>query len=253
MMTSGAPADPPVRVGVPFADLCAPVFAVVGILAALRQRDVTGAGRHVDVTARPLHRARSLPFGVVDRIGGILGKCVENVCEQQLLMLLLVVQSDLDDRKDALRCFFRNLPNQPFDCGVDMRTVGSDFRAVRARDQTTLRPRMTRTGGNIVGVEKKRKSLVEDPVRGVVRYQKELLEEPGDMRAVPLGRACIRHRLDDLVFGRQMRCAPFRFRAHAMKCIKPNCTGLIEGTLGSVRRSFTEGRRHSASRHKTPP
>jgi len=39
MMTSGAPADPPVRVGVPFADLCAPVFAVVGILAALRQRD----------------------------------------------------------------------------------------------------------------------------------------------------------------------------------------------------------------------
>src|SRR5688572_18257151 len=50
MMTSGAPDDPPVRVGVPFADLCAPVFAVVGILAALRQRDVTGLGRHVDVS-----------------------------------------------------------------------------------------------------------------------------------------------------------------------------------------------------------
>ena len=50
MMTSGAPDDPPVRVGVPFADLSAPVFAVVGILAALRQRDVTGLGRHVDVS-----------------------------------------------------------------------------------------------------------------------------------------------------------------------------------------------------------
>jgi crotonobetainyl-CoA:carnitine CoA-transferase CaiB-like acyl-CoA transferase len=50
MMTSGEPAEPPVRVGVPFADLCAPVFAVVGILAALRQRDVTGLGRHVDVS-----------------------------------------------------------------------------------------------------------------------------------------------------------------------------------------------------------
>ena len=50
MMTSGAPADPPVRVGVPFADLVAPVFAVVGILAALRQRDVTGVGQHVDVS-----------------------------------------------------------------------------------------------------------------------------------------------------------------------------------------------------------
>ena len=49
-MTSGAPDDPPVRVGVPFADLSAPLFAVVGILAALRQRDVTGVGQHVDVS-----------------------------------------------------------------------------------------------------------------------------------------------------------------------------------------------------------
>jgi CoA:oxalate CoA-transferase len=50
MMTSGAPGEPPIRVGVPFADLCAPLFAVVGILAALRQRDATGVGRHVDVS-----------------------------------------------------------------------------------------------------------------------------------------------------------------------------------------------------------
>jgi CoA:oxalate CoA-transferase len=50
MLTSGAPADPPVRVGVPVADLLAPVFAVTGILAALRQRDLTGVGQHVDVS-----------------------------------------------------------------------------------------------------------------------------------------------------------------------------------------------------------
>jgi crotonobetainyl-CoA:carnitine CoA-transferase CaiB-like acyl-CoA transferase len=50
MMTSGAPADPPVRVGVPFADLVAPVFAVLGILAALRKRDATGVGQQVDVS-----------------------------------------------------------------------------------------------------------------------------------------------------------------------------------------------------------
>ncbi len=50
MMTSGAPNEPPVRVGVPFADLTAPIFAVVGILAALRERDATGVGRHVDVS-----------------------------------------------------------------------------------------------------------------------------------------------------------------------------------------------------------
>jgi crotonobetainyl-CoA:carnitine CoA-transferase CaiB-like acyl-CoA transferase len=50
MMTSGSPADPPVRVGVPVADLLAPVFAVIGILAALRQRETTNEGQQVDVS-----------------------------------------------------------------------------------------------------------------------------------------------------------------------------------------------------------
>jgi crotonobetainyl-CoA:carnitine CoA-transferase CaiB-like acyl-CoA transferase len=50
MMTSGTPGDPPVRVGVPVADLLTPVFGVVGILAALRQRELGGAGQHVDVS-----------------------------------------------------------------------------------------------------------------------------------------------------------------------------------------------------------
>jgi CoA:oxalate CoA-transferase len=50
MLTSGAAGDPPVRVGVPVADLLAPVFGVVGILAALRQREITGAGQQVDVS-----------------------------------------------------------------------------------------------------------------------------------------------------------------------------------------------------------
>ena len=50
MMTSGTPDEPPVRVGVPVADLVSPVFGVVGILAALRQREASGVGQHVDVS-----------------------------------------------------------------------------------------------------------------------------------------------------------------------------------------------------------
>lgn len=50
MMTSGEPGDPPVRVGVPVGDLIAPIFGVVGILAALRQRDATGVGQQVDIS-----------------------------------------------------------------------------------------------------------------------------------------------------------------------------------------------------------
>jgi CoA:oxalate CoA-transferase len=50
MFTSGAPGEPPVRVGVPMADVLTPVWAVVGILAALHRRTTQGAGEHVDVS-----------------------------------------------------------------------------------------------------------------------------------------------------------------------------------------------------------
>jgi len=50
MMTSGRTGDPPVRVGIPFGDLCAPLFGVIGILAALREAERTGIGQQVDVS-----------------------------------------------------------------------------------------------------------------------------------------------------------------------------------------------------------
>ena len=50
MMTSGEPSDGPVRVGVPVADMVAPLFGVIGILAALQQRERTGVGQQVDVS-----------------------------------------------------------------------------------------------------------------------------------------------------------------------------------------------------------
>lgn len=50
MMTAGEPGDPPVRSGVPMGDLVAPLFAVIGILAAVNQAQRTGEGQHVDVS-----------------------------------------------------------------------------------------------------------------------------------------------------------------------------------------------------------
>jgi crotonobetainyl-CoA:carnitine CoA-transferase CaiB-like acyl-CoA transferase len=50
MLVSGLPGDPPVRVGIPIADLCAPLFCVAGVLAALHQARRTGQGQHVDVS-----------------------------------------------------------------------------------------------------------------------------------------------------------------------------------------------------------
>ena len=50
MYTSGEAGEPPVRIGVPMADMLAPVFTVIGVLAAIEQRHRTGTGQHVDVS-----------------------------------------------------------------------------------------------------------------------------------------------------------------------------------------------------------
>jgi CoA:oxalate CoA-transferase len=50
MMTSGGPGDAPIRVGLPIGDLTAPLFGVIGILAALHQAQYTGQGQHIDVS-----------------------------------------------------------------------------------------------------------------------------------------------------------------------------------------------------------
>ena len=50
MMSSGSAGDPPVRIGIPFADLCTPLFGVIGLLAALHQTQRTSIGQHVDVS-----------------------------------------------------------------------------------------------------------------------------------------------------------------------------------------------------------
>ncbi|PSJ40925.1 CaiB/BaiF CoA transferase family protein [Allosphingosinicella deserti] len=50
MFSSGEPGEPPVRFGIPIADMLAPVFSVIGILAAIEQRHRTGVGQHVDVS-----------------------------------------------------------------------------------------------------------------------------------------------------------------------------------------------------------
>jgi len=71
MMTSGVPADPPIRVGVPVADLLAPVFGVVGVLTALHQRGTTGAGQHVDVSMLGVLTAlvAAEPFDLLEACG----------------------------------------------------------------------------------------------------------------------------------------------------------------------------------------
>lgn len=71
MMTAGEPGDGPVRFGLPIGDLVAPLFAVIGTLAAVVQAERTGEGQHVDVSM--LGALTSLvacePFDAFEKIG----------------------------------------------------------------------------------------------------------------------------------------------------------------------------------------
>ncbi len=49
MSITGQPGGEPTRCGVSIGDLTAALYGVIAILAALRERDLTGAGRHLDI------------------------------------------------------------------------------------------------------------------------------------------------------------------------------------------------------------
>lgn len=71
MLTAGEPGQPPVRFGLPVGDLVAPLFAVIGTLAAVLDQEKTGEGQHVDVSM--LGALTSLvacePFDALESIG----------------------------------------------------------------------------------------------------------------------------------------------------------------------------------------
>jgi len=50
MDTNGFQDGPPLRFGLPISDLLVPLYGVIGVQAALRQRDTTGVGQHVVVS-----------------------------------------------------------------------------------------------------------------------------------------------------------------------------------------------------------
>jgi len=71
MLISGSSADPPIRFGLPLADLCAPLFGVIGILAALRQLQGTGIGQYVDISMLGVltMMLATEPYDILERCG----------------------------------------------------------------------------------------------------------------------------------------------------------------------------------------
>ena len=91
---------------------------------------------------------------------------MQDVGPQQLLMLLLVIEPDLDDRNDLRQRRVVRALDQRLDRAIDMRAIGRDLLRVRPRDQPALGPRVPRARRDVIGIEQIGEALVE---RAIVR------------------------------------------------------------------------------------
>lgn len=127
MFTSGAPGEPPVRVGIPLGDLTAPLFAVIGILSAVHLARQTGQGQHVDVSmlgaltslvacepAEALHAVgipartgntvpRLAPFGIFEASDGYFALCAPTDAFAAGVLRAIGEAELIDDERFATR------------------------------------------------------------------------------------------------------------------------------------------------------
>jgi crotonobetainyl-CoA:carnitine CoA-transferase CaiB-like acyl-CoA transferase len=78
MSVTGDPAGEPMKVGVALVDVLAGLFATVGILAALRHRDATGAGQLVEVDLLSALLAAMVNQGSAYTIAGVVPERLGN-------------------------------------------------------------------------------------------------------------------------------------------------------------------------------
>jgi hypothetical protein len=137
---------------------------------------------------------------------------VLEIHQDQLLVLLLVVETEIDQLLDLRIGAAR--AQQPIDLRIHVLAIGEHFFDRRAREHAALGPPVPGTDRLIIRVEEKAELLVEHAVTRLMRHEHELLEEPGRVSEVPLCRARVRHALHDVVFGRERRAQRDRHRAH---------------------------------------
>ncbi len=115
-------------------------------------------------------------------------------------MLLLVVEADLDQRREADEDILVRGLEEFHDRRIDMTAIGGDLFRARAGQKAARVAGMPGAGADVIGIEQEGVVAMIRLVACAVFAEQELLEEPGGMGSVPFRRARIRHRLHDLVF-----------------------------------------------------
>jgi crotonobetainyl-CoA:carnitine CoA-transferase CaiB-like acyl-CoA transferase len=108
MSITGAPDGPPQKVGVAVSDLMTGMYAASAILAALRHRDATGEGQHIDLALFDTQVAwlanQAMNYLVGHEVPGRLGSAHPNIAPYQVLPcagghVMLAVGNDAQFRR----------------------------------------------------------------------------------------------------------------------------------------------------------
>jgi hypothetical protein len=136
--------------------------------------------------------------------------------QQQLLIMLLVIDAELQNRGKLGR---EDVPAaQRFDALLDVAPVFQDCRQSGARYQTACRARVLVADGVVMAVEEHAEIAMERAEHRFEPFEREYLEKPRGVREAPLDRARVGHRLKRAVFLREAVDEPERLRTRFAKC-----------------------------------
>ena len=165
----------------------------------------------------PLQRGRVAARRVrgrgVPRAERVEPEGVFEVRQQKLLVLLLVVQAEFEERGDRGDCSLAGSLQQGEHPLVDHPAVGVHLGDGRPRQEPAGRPRPPVADRVVVRVEQKAVERVERPKVRRVGREDERLEEPGGVCQVPLRRTAVGHRLELIVLRLEWRAQPLRASA----------------------------------------
>ena len=163
------------------------------------------------VQALPPERLRAALGCAVGGQQRVAAEAIEQIHQQQLLVLLLVLQAQLQQGEAGLAARRRLPLEQRRQLGqgpIHPLPPGQHLADARPAEQPPLGARMAGTHRLVVAVEQeapalRRHRVVQRQPFLQQRPQQELLEEPGGVAQVPLGRAGVRHPLQAEVLGLQ--------------------------------------------------
>ena len=145
-------------------------------------------------------------------------------------MLLLVIDTQFDQRRGLLPHIIAGGLDEAQHRRGDMIAIGGDRIDGRARQQTARRAWVTRPDGFVIRVEEISESGVKDVIARGRGHEQECLEKPAGVRQMPFCRADIRHRLDSLVFRREIGGEGLRLVADRGEPVA------LSGAIGDARR-----------------